>query len=258
MIEVSTPEITAWVGRYMWPMFRIAGFMLAAPFFGANFVPTRVRLLLAFVITIMVTPVLPEVPRMDPLAMEHLLLIMHQVLIGLCLGFVLQLLTQLFVVAGQVIGMKMGLGFAMMNDPANGVSVAVVSQFYLMMVTLLFISTNGHLVVLEVLIESFYTIPVNVKGLTVEDLRLIPLWGSWMFAGAVLIALPAIVALTVVNMAFGVMSRAAPQMNMFALGFPFTLVFGFLVMWVSQVNVLALYQTFVSDALMFMRLIIKA
>lgn len=177
MLEISTPEITAWVGRYMWPMFRISGFMLAAPFFGANFVPQRIRLLLAFAVSIMIAPILPPVPRMDPLAMEHLLLILNQVLIGVCLGFVLQLLTQLFVLAGQVISMKMGLGFAMMNDPSNGVSVAVVSQFYLLMVTLIFLASNGHLVAIEILVESFYTIPVNVKGLTVEDLRLIPLWG---------------------------------------------------------------------------------
>jgi flagellar biosynthetic protein FliR len=258
MLEISTPEITAWVGRYMWPMFRISGFMLAAPFFGANFVPQRIRLLLAFAVSIMIAPILPPVPRMDPLAMEHLLLILNQVLIGVCLGFVLQLLTQLFVLAGQVISMKMGLGFAMMNDPSNGVSVAVVSQFYLLMVTLIFLASNGHLVAIEILVESFYTIPVNVKGLTVEDLRLIPLWGSWMFAGAVLMSLPAIVALTIVNMAFGVMSRAAPQMNMFALGFPLTLIFGLFVMWVTQANISTLYLIFVTDVLEFMRLIIKA
>jgi len=258
MLEVSTPEITAWVGRYMWPMFRIAGFVLAAPFFGANFVPRRIKMLFAFVLTILIAPVLPPVPRMDPLAAEHFLLILNQVLIGVAMGFVLQVLMQLFVVAGQVISMKMGLGFAMMNDPANGVSVAVLSQFYLMMLTLLFIASNGHLVVIEVVVESFYTIPVNVHGLTVEDLRLIPLWGSWMFAGAVLMSLPAIVALTVVNMAFGVMSRAAPQMNMFALGFPITLVFGLFVIWATQINVLVLYQGFVSDVLQFMRLIVKA
>lgn len=258
MIEVSTPEITAWVGRYMWPMFRISGFLMAAPFFGANFVPTRIRLLLALVITIVVAPILPPVPRMDPLAMEHILLILNQTLIGVCLGFLLQIFMQLFVISGQVIGMKMGLGFAMMNDPANGVSVPVISQFYLMMVTVMFLASNGHLVAIEILVESFYTIPVNVKGLDVEDLHLIPLWGSWMMAGALLMSLPAVVALTIVNMAFGVMSRAAPQMNVFALGFPVALILGLFVMWVTQINMLALYQTFVADTLQFMRLLVKA
>jgi flagellar biosynthetic protein FliR len=258
MLEVSTPEITAWVGRYLWPFFRIAGFMAVAPIFGANFVARRVRLLLAVAVTLVIVPVLPPVPRMDPLAVEHILLILNQVLIGICMGFILQVFVQVFVLAGQVIGMKMGLGFALMNDPANGVSVAVLSQFYLMMVSLLFLASNGHLVALEVVAESFYTIPVNVKGLTQDDIAMIPLWGSWMFAGATLMAMPAIVALTIINMAFGVMSRAAPQLNVFALGFAFTLVLGIAVTWVTQTNTLTLYQVFVGDALQFMRLIIKA
>jgi flagellar biosynthetic protein FliR len=126
------------------------------------------------------------------------------------------------------------------------------------MVTLLFLSSNGHLVAIEVLVESFYTIPVNVKGLSIEDLHLIPLWGSWMMAAAVLMALPAVVALTIVNLAFGVMSRAAPQMNVFALGFPTALILGFFVMWVTQINMLALYQSLIGDTLQFMRVLIKA
>ncbi len=154
-------------------------------------------------------------------------------LIGIGLGFTTIVFFQLFTVAGQFIAMQTGLGFASMVDPTNGISVTVVSQFFLMMVSLTFVAMNGHLVLLEVLIEGFLRAPLG-------DRRRIPAlsWqiaslGSWMFGGAVLIALPAVTSLLVVNLALGVMTRAAPQLNIFSLGFPFSLLFGLVIIWVT-------------------------
>ena len=141
-----------------------------------------------------------------------------------------------------MIAMQMGLGFASMIDPTNGVSVAVLSQFYVLLVTLLFLAFNGHLVAFEVLIEGFNFLPVGGGILSQSVLYTIAVAGSWMLSSALLLALPAVTAILIVNFAFGIMTRAAPQLNIFSLGFPFTLMFGLFILWVSLSGFLPQYQ----------------
>ena len=149
------------------------------------------------------------------------------------MGFMLQLLFNAFIVAGQIIAMQMGLGFASMVDPQNGVLVPVISQFYLIFITLLFITVDGHLILIKVLSESFVTMPISSSGLTPTDLRDVVAQASWMFAAGVIIALPAIGSIMMVNLAFGILSRAAPQISPFSIGFPMTIVMGFIIMFVT-------------------------
>ncbi|GAA5316922.1 MAG: hypothetical protein AseanaTS_21260 [Candidatus Pelagadaptatus aseana] len=185
------------------------------------------------------------------MSLSSLMIVLQQVVIGLAVGFFLQVVFQVFVLAGQVVAMKMGLGFASMNDPANGVTVTVLSQYYLVMTTLLFLSVNGHLAVIELIVSSFTTLPISQQGLSAQDFWNIAASGSWLFSRALLIALPLLTALLVVNLAFGVMSRSAPQMNVFAVGFPITLVFGLFLMWVGQASFLPNFQTFVEEGFNF-------
>ncbi len=109
----------------------------------------------------------------------------------------------------------------------------VVSQFYSIFAILLFLSLNGHLLLIEMVADSFQTLPVSTQGIPLAGLRALTDWGSQMFAGAVLVALPAICALLLVNLAFGVMMRSAPQLNIFAVGFPITLLLGMVIMLVT-------------------------
>jgi flagellar biosynthetic protein FliR len=129
---------------------------------------------------------------------------------------------------GYVIGQTMGLGFAQMNDPANGITVPVISQFYTILATLTFLVLNGHLVMIDVLASSFEIIPITDYTQLSNGLWKLILWSGWVFTGAVLIALPAVGALLLVNIAFGVMMRAAPQLNIFTIGFPISLMLGLL------------------------------
>ena len=180
------------------------------------------------------------------------MLIAEQIVIGALLGFALQLFFHAFVVAGQIVAIQMGMGFASMVDPANGVNVAVIGQFFTMLVTLLFLSMNGHLVVFEVLTESFTTLPVG-GGLLPNHYWEIANKLGWVLGAALLLVLPAITALLVVNIAFGVMTRAAPQLNIFAIGFPLTLVLGMVILWISMADILNQYQPLASEALQFLR-----
>ncbi|MAD26970.1 MAG: flagellar biosynthetic protein FliR [Pseudomonadales bacterium] len=257
MIELSSAELSRWVASYLWVLFRIASLLMTMPVLGTQLLPVRVRLYFALALTLLIAPQVGEVPLLDALSLSTWIVIGEQILIGAAMGFSLQLLFQIHVLAGQIIAMQMGLGFASMNDPSTGISVAVVAQVFTMLVTLLFLAMNGHLVVLEVLAESFTTLPIG-ESLGRMDFQALVLRFSWVMAAAILIGLPAITALLIVNISFGVMMRAAPQLNIFSIGFPLTLVFGLFIMWVMMGNVLGQYQELASDALIWLRGLVRA
>lgn len=252
MLALSDAQIGGWVASFLLPLFRIAALLMVMPVIGTQLVPVRVRMYLALAFTLVLMPVLPAMPQIDALSLQGWLWIDQEVLVGALLGFSLQLFFHAFVVAGQMIAMQMGLGFASMVDPANGISVAVLGQFLLMLVTLLFLAMNGHLVVFEVLAESFVTLPVG-SGLLLDHYLAIAGRLGWVLGAGLLLALPAITALLVVNIAFGVMTRAAPQLNIFAIGFPLTLVLGLVIVWLGMADILAQYQDLAREALLWLR-----
>lgn len=257
MIELSSAAISQWVMGYLWVLFRIGSLFMTMPVIGTQLVPVRIRLFLAMAVTAVVAPHVPQAPLLDALALGTWVLIAEQILIGAAMGFVLQLLFQIHVLAGQIIAMQMGLGFASMNDPGMGISVAVVAQVFTMLVTLLFLAMNGHLVVIEVLVESFTTLPIG-ETLVVSDFYALALRLSWVISAALLVGLPAITALLIVNLSFGVMMRAAPQLNIFSIGFPLTLVFGLFIMWVLLSSVAEQYQLVTSETLIWLRQLVRA
>ncbi|HET8710054.1 MAG TPA: flagellar biosynthetic protein FliR [Spongiibacteraceae bacterium] len=253
MIEFDIAALQHWLNQFMWPLMRISGFCMVAPIFGAALVPPRVRLLFSLLLTLLIAPVVHDLPRPDFLSPASVILVAQQLLIGIGLAYFLQVLMQAFVTFGQIVAMQMGLGFASLNDPVNGVSVTAVSQLYLMLVTLLFLAVNGHLVMIDVLVESFRTLPV---GADIGGARLQALlgWVSWMFAAGLLMALPAVTALLIINCSLGVITRAAPQLNIFAIGFPLMLVLGMLILWASIASVLPNFERYNHEALEAMRM----
>jgi len=197
----------------------------------------------------MMIPLIPPPPVVELFSPDALLIALQQVLIGLSMGFILQMVFGALVFGGQTLAYSMGLGFASMMDPQNGVQVPVIAQYYILLATLLFLISNGHLILIDILAQSFHTLPVAVDGLTQSSLLEVIGWGSRMFVGGLLIALPAIAALLLVNLGMGIITRAAPQLNIFAVGFPMTMLIGFFLMWVSLPNVLATFSDLLGDAL---------
>ena len=232
-MQLTSAEIAAWVGSFLWPLIRIAAVVSVAPVFGSRLLPRRLRLMLALVLTWTMMPLLAPVPAVEPVSPTGVLLTAQQILIGLSMGFMLRLVFTALEIAGQVIATQMGLGFANLIDPQNGGQLPLLGHFYSLIGTLIFLALNGHLLLLKMLAESFRGLPVANTGLLPDDLWLLVNWASQMFAGAVLIALPAIASLMVVNLAFGVMTRAAPQLNIIAVGFPITLILGLFIVLYS-------------------------
>lgn len=244
----TTSQIAGWIGEFVWPFMRIGAMLMVMPVFGGRLVPARVRVLMAVALAAVMVPVIPPVPAVDPLSAEAVAIAVQQLLIGLVMGFMLQLVFSALVIGGHAIAMSMGLGFASMVDPQNGVNVPVIGQYYVTLATLLFLALDGHLVLISVLAESFHQLPIAAHGLSRDVFWTLANWGTRMFAGGILIAVPALIALMLTNIAFGVVSRAAPQLNVFGVGFPVTLTFGFVVIYLTLSNLLPQFQTLLTDA----------
>jgi len=257
MLELTDTQISTWVASFMLPLFRVAAVLMTMPVFGTSLLPQRIRLYFAVAITVVIVPALPPMPPVQALDMSAMLLIGEQIIIGALFGLSLQLFFQAFVIAGQIVAIQMGLAFASMVDPANGVNTTVISQFLTMLVTLLFLSMNGHLVVFEVLTESFTTLPVG-GGLMVNHFWELVGRMGWVLGASLLLVLPVITSLLVINIAFGVMTRAAPQLNIFAIGFPLTLVIGMGLFWIGLADILSHYQSLASEALQWLRELARA
>ena len=257
MIDIPIAELTAWVSGFLWPLFRITAFFMFMPIISSQLVPARVRMGLAVLITLIISPLLPAMPVFDGLSLTTFLLAGQQLLIGFSMAFIFQMFFQIFVLAGQIIAMQMGLGFASLSDPVNGISVVVLGQFYLMLTMLMFVCMNGHLVVIEVFIESFVTMPVADESFDRGIFIQLVTWAAWMFSSALMIALPAVCALLVVNFAFGIMNRAAPQLNVFALGFPVSMLVGLVIVFVTLSRFVPQFDQLAEQSLMMMRALLK-
>tara|TARA_R110002110_G_C13470513_1_gene720884 strand:- start:122584 stop:123354 length:771 start_codon:yes stop_codon:yes gene_type:complete len=242
-------ELLQLLQAYYWPFLRVSALLLAAPIFGAASIPVRVRIMVAVLFTGVLAPLLPPMPDVDIVGPAGLLLALQQVLVGLAMGFVMQMAFAAIVIAGQSLAMTMGLGFAMAVDPQNGVQVPVLSQFYVILATLFFLAINGHLIMLEFLAESFTVVPVGVGALSADIAMNVVKWGSQMFAFALLLALPALTAVLLINISFGVITRAAPQLNIFAVGFPVTITVGFVFILLSMSSTLDVLHDFFDGSL---------
>ena len=225
-LTLTAEQINSWVGLVLWPMFRIAGLLSILPVIGGAQVPMRIRVALALLLTILIVPSLGPVPAIDPLSPESLYISAQQILIGVAMGLLVLVVFNAVTMAGESIAITMGLGFALMNDPQNGAQVPTVSQFYLVLASLLFLALDGHHSVFLLLHASFMLLPIG-QSLEADAIWILVRWGGMIFTGALSIALPALAAMLTVNIIMGVITRAAPQMNLFSVGFPITMTVGF-------------------------------
>jgi flagellar biosynthetic protein FliR len=229
-MDFSFAQATAFVGSLMWPMMRIGAMLLAMPVIGTRLVPTRIKIIMTMVLSVLVLPLLPELPRVEALSLHGMFISMQQILIGLSMGFTMQLVFGALMIAGEAIALGMGLGFASMVDPTNGVNVPVVSQFFIIIGTLLFLALGGHLMLIQLVVSSFESLPISPTGVGRDSFRALFSWGSQMFIGALWIAIPALISMLVITLSMGVMTRAAPQLNIFSVGFPVTMFMGFIIL----------------------------
>lgn len=229
-ILLAFGDFDSFARSFLWPFLRMGGLLMAAPLFSAKTTPARVRLLIAAILAFVLAPLLPPAPAMEMLSAPWVLAVARELLIGVALGFVLQAVFEAIAWAGELCSTSVGLGFAQMADPMRGTSSAVVSQWFLLVAMTLFVLSNGHLQLIELAVKSFALIPPGqapAQGLPLDQLVR---YVGHLLAGGTRLALPVVFALLLINLAFGVITRATPALNLFALGFPITLLAGLLLL----------------------------
>lgn len=233
-VEVST--INQFLADLLLPFMRISGLFAAMVGISAKTVPNNVKVLLGLFLTLLIMPMIPPSPVAEMFSVATFVLVIQQLIIGIAIGFVSTMVLNSFVLAGQVVAMQTGLGFASIVDPVNGINVPAVGQFYLILATLLFWALDGHLAMIRMIVLSFEAFPIGKAWWSPEQFREIAHWGGWMFISALTLSLAPIVSLLIVNLSFGVMTKAAPQLNIFSIGFSIAQIMGLIIIWLTLGN----------------------
>ena len=234
MISFTSAELNAWIATFFFPLARILALLAAAPPFNNAGLTTRVRLVLGLTIAVAIAPALPPMPAIEPASGLGLLILAQQMIIGLAMGFALRLVFSAVDLAGMMISTQMGLGFATAYDPQSASQTPVVSEFIGLLALLMFLSIDGHLMVISTLVQSFTFLPVKLLAISEASWLNIASAGGIIFSAGVMLALPAVTALLITNVALGVLGRVAPQLNLIVIGFPVTILLGFIALYVGM------------------------
>jgi flagellar biosynthetic protein FliR len=235
MFTLSTLDWNAWMGVFFYPFVRILAWLMTDPLLGNRLVPARVRVGLAFMMSVAIAPTLPALPHVPLVSGEGLLILMQQILIGAALGFSIRIFFAAVEFAGQFLGLQMGLSFAALFDPINGAQTPVVAQLLTLMTALILFAFNGHHQIIIALWESFQAAPIATGPFSGRGFMVLLEWAGAIFISGLHLALPVATALLAANLSIGMMTRAAPQLNIFAIGFPITIGAGVLVLYLSLV-----------------------
>lgn len=250
--SLSTSALMQWIGQWWWPFVRFSAVFWIAPIFNDYAVNTRLRIILAFLLALLVMHLVPNLPVFDPLHLDTWICTGSQILFGLFFGLMLQMLFLVLTMAGNIISQQMGLSMAMITDPVNGQSEPIIGELLYVLCGLLFFSLNGHLVMLDVMAESLRQWPPGQSIFALNIGSVIQML-SWVIASALVLTLPAIGAMLMVNLTFGIIQRTAPAFNIFALGFPMSLMTGLIAFWLSLSAVPAKYLDISWHVLTLMR-----
>lgn len=249
MISFTSAQLTAWLAAFIFPLARILALISSAPILGNKEIPARIKVGLAFAVTIVVAPTLSIPASLDPASAQGLLVLIEQIIAGLVMGFAIRIIFTSVEMAGDLAGMQMGLGFASFYDPQNASFTPVVAQFLGIIAALIFLAADGHLYMLAALSDSFRDFPIGAHITSGRAFRTLVEWGGSMFGNALQFALPLIGALLITNLALGILTRSAPQLNIFAVGFPITIAVGFIALMLSIPYLAPLMEYFTHSTL---------
>ena len=212
--------VEAELWRLLFIMIRISAALLAAPFFSAAAVPVQLRIAISSAVALLISTWVPVAVPPAMLSLPGLLSVFSEALIGLSLGFVLQLSFAAPVLAAEQIGGAMGMSIATAVDPISGTHSPALGQYFTVLLTIIFLGLGAHLTWLQLVVESYRIMPPGSGWLSAAALQQVAGLGSQMFLAALAIAMPVTLLLLLVQLAAGVLSRSAPALNLFALGLP--------------------------------------
>lgn len=242
IITVSSAQIDAWILAYMFPMARILAVVATAPIFNNVALNARARLVCGLAIALALAPVLPPIPQMPADSWQAFFVLMQEMLIGSLIGFSIRVVFAAIDVAGELAGMQMGLSFAILYDPQTAGQTPVITNFLTLIAMLVFLASNGHLLIISLLAESYELLPISATPFAADSLRTVVASGTILFSLGLMMAMPIIAALLITNIGLGILTRVAPTLNLFAVGFVVTLVSGFVILSLSMPYIGAAFE----------------
>ncbi|MBN3789852.1 flagellar biosynthetic protein FliR [Burkholderia sp. Ac-20353] len=242
MFSVTYAQLNAWLTAFMWPFVRMLALVATAPVTGHASVPVRVKIGVAAFIALIVAPTLGAMPAVTAFSAEGIWIVVTQFLIGAAMGFAMQVVFAAVEAAGDVIGLSMGLGFATFFDPHTSGATPVMGRFLNAVAILAFLAFDGHLQVIAALAASFQALPVSADLLHAPGWRTLAMFGTTVFQMGLLLALPVVAALLIANLALGILNRAAPQIGIFQVGFPVTMLVGLLLVQLMVPNMVPFFR----------------
>jgi flagellar biosynthesis protein FliR len=248
-ITLNAADISAWVSRLWWPALRVSGFVLTAPATSETSIPGPVKIVLTLALAFVLAPLVQVPAGLSIFSADGMLSAVLEIFIGVSIGLVVQVAFEALNFAGQSISLTMGLGFATLVDPQHGAQTPVLGQMFMIFGTLTYLSIDGHLMLINALAESFKHLPIGAAHMGHDFPMALVLWGARVFDTGLLIALPLVIALVIVNAGLGVVTRAAPQLNLFAIGFTITLMSGFFVLLVGLDGIMSSISNLLNSAL---------
>ncbi|MES2354480.1 MAG: flagellar biosynthetic protein FliR [Pseudomonadota bacterium] len=226
MLQFTDTQLLGWITAWFWPFCRIAALFAAAPIFQDRGIPQPAKIGLAALIAALVSPQINVSPTLVIFSWDGMLLLSQQLIIGTAIGFTMRLAFAATELAGNLVGTQMGLGFAMFFDPEHNAQTPIVGSLLGYLALLIFLSMNGHLIMIAAVTESFHTLPISVDTKLALGWYTLALQGGTILSSGFHLALPVLSTLLLTNVALGVLTRAAPQLNVFSIGFPLTLLIG--------------------------------
>src|SRR5580693_9548387 len=248
-VTLNASDVSLWVSRLWWPTLRVGGFVLAAPVASETTIPSFIKIIMSVSLAFLMSPLVKIPVALSIFSGAGLFAAVQELLIGVAIGMVVQLAFEALTFAGQSVSLTMGLGFATLVDPQHGANTTVLGQMFMIFGVLTYLAVDGHLMLLGALAQSFQTLPIGVFHVDGNFLATVASWGAHVFESGLLIALPAVIALLIVNLALGVVTRAAPQLNLFGIGFTITLMSGFFVLLAGLDGIMSSITSLIDSAL---------
>jgi flagellar biosynthesis protein FliR len=242
MFSVTYEQMNTWMTAFLWPFVRILALVATAPLVGHASVPARVKIGLAAFITIIVAPTIGPLPQPTVFSAAGVWIIVNQFLIGAALGMTMQVVFGAVETTGGIIGMQMGLGFATFFEAGASNASDVLSMYLNTIAMLAFLAFDGHLQVIAALVATFQSVPISANILGAPGWRTLAEWGGMLFSAGLLLALPVVAALLIANLALGILNRAAPQIGIFQIGFPVTMLVGMLLVQLMLPNMIPFFS----------------
>jgi flagellar biosynthetic protein FliR len=234
VISFTSTQLNLWIAAFLFPLARIMAFIATAPILSNRQIPNRVKIGFGFILTIAIAPTLNAPADIEPGSASGMFVLLLQILIGVAMGFAMRLVFTAIEMAGEIAGLQIGLGFASFYDPQRASFTPILAQFLGVIAALAFLTMDGHLYLIATLAESFNTVPIAATPPSAHAMHTLALWGGSIFVFALQLSLPILAALLITNLAMGILSRSAPQVNLFAIGFPITLAVGFIILALSM------------------------